>query len=189
MSAGLFATARRGPLSLEEIREIEAHRNRDRPTPWQALAARYARPVADIRAVLEAPRPSGEPVPRPIAANDSEPVKPLSDRLTRHERRFREMWESGVGVRDICLALGLGQTSVGILRTRLGLPGRRVGNPGHQWTPSADALIRREYIIAGKSSGAVAAMLGCSRGALVGRVHRLGLAKHLPVTQAIRQSS
>lgn len=57
--SGLFATSRRGGLTQEQIREIEAHRARERPTPWQALSARYGKPVEDIRALMEAPRPSG----------------------------------------------------------------------------------------------------------------------------------
>lgn len=52
--AGLFATSKRGGLTGEEIREIEAHRCRDRPTPWQALAVRYGRCEADIKALFEA---------------------------------------------------------------------------------------------------------------------------------------
>lgn len=66
MSAGLFATSRRGGLTMVEIREIEAHRNRDRPTPWQALASRYGRPVEDIQAVIFTPRPAPEPEPEPV---------------------------------------------------------------------------------------------------------------------------
>lgn len=48
--AGLFATARKGALTTAEVREIEAHRAKERPTPWSALAKRYGRCEADIRA-------------------------------------------------------------------------------------------------------------------------------------------
>lgn len=61
MSAGLFATSRRGGLTMSEMREIEAHRSRDRPTPWQALAARYGRSVQEIKAVVHPPMPEHEP--------------------------------------------------------------------------------------------------------------------------------
>lgn len=57
---GDFATSRRGGLTQAEIREIEAHRAKDRPTPWAALARRYGRCEADIRALYaepEAPAP------------------------------------------------------------------------------------------------------------------------------------
>lgn len=60
--AGDFATARRGGLTAGELREIEAHRAKERPTPWQALAARYGRPVAEIQALhadwIESARPA-----------------------------------------------------------------------------------------------------------------------------------
>ena len=49
---GVFATSRRGTLSTEQIHEIAAHRARDRPTPWQALAKRYGVPEATIRHLL-----------------------------------------------------------------------------------------------------------------------------------------
>lgn len=49
-SAGLFATSRKGGLTTVEIKEIEAHRAKDRPTPWSALAKRYGRCEADLRA-------------------------------------------------------------------------------------------------------------------------------------------
>lgn len=55
--SGLFATSRRGGLTAEEIREIEAHRAKDRPTPWAALARRYGRCEADIRALYAEPEP------------------------------------------------------------------------------------------------------------------------------------
>ena len=49
--AGDFATSRRGGLTHAELREIEAHRAKERPTPWQALANRYGRPVAEIQSL------------------------------------------------------------------------------------------------------------------------------------------
>lgn len=68
-SAGLFATSRRGGLSNEEIREIEAHRAKDRPTPWPALAKRYGRCEADLRAYF-APKPAPAPPPA-VTAGDA----------------------------------------------------------------------------------------------------------------------
>lgn len=63
MDAGLFATSRRGGLTMTEMREIEAHRSRDRPTPWQALANRYGRSVEEVKAVLHPPVAKDEPEP------------------------------------------------------------------------------------------------------------------------------
>lgn len=70
-TAGLFATARRGGLTNAEIFEIEAHRKRERPTPWQALAQRYGLSEIDLRAAFE-PRtsPAPEPEPEPVPERD-----------------------------------------------------------------------------------------------------------------------
>lgn len=54
--AGSFATGRRRGLTGEELREIEAHRARERPTSWQNLALRYGRCEADLRDLYEAGR-------------------------------------------------------------------------------------------------------------------------------------
>lgn len=74
-SAGSFATCRRGGLTGEEIREIEAHRSKDRPTPWQALAARYGRPVEDIKAAVgQLPEPVTDLWPFGEATDDVKAV-------------------------------------------------------------------------------------------------------------------
>lgn len=51
--AGVFATARRGGLTLAQVNEIKAHRAKSRPTPFQALAAIYGCAEVDIRALVE----------------------------------------------------------------------------------------------------------------------------------------
>lgn len=182
-SAGLFATARRGGLTMEQVREIEAHRAKDRPTPWQALAARYGRPVADIRAVMESPRPASAQTVEPPEPPQIDKRKAASDRLTSKEPMMVRLWNQGVGVQEISRTLGIGLSSVTTLRNRLNLPSRVAGNPGLEWTPEQDEVIKREYIVAGKTSTAVAAMLKVSRGALLGRVNRLGLTKHTLVSR------
>lgn len=68
---GDFATSRRGGLTGEEIREIEAHRAKDRPTPWAALARRYGRCEADIRALFVTPEKSSTPAARITAEDQS----------------------------------------------------------------------------------------------------------------------
>jgi hypothetical protein len=180
--AGRFVTgSRRGGLTLDEIREIEAHRNRPRPTPWQALSARYARPVSDIQAIFTAPRPTGDvrnddPAPPPPPANI-----PVGDRVARLEERLKTLWEDGKGVDAICEALSISRTTLNVIRKRLGLKSRAVGNQGLVWTDEMDAVVRRQYIVAGQSASAVSQALGVSRGALLGRVHRLGLSKNVPL--------
>jgi len=176
-----FATSRRGGLTTDEIHEIEAHRNRERPTPWQALSARFGRPVADIQAVIYAPRPTGH-----VRTDDDAPPElphntRVSDRITRHEERVKALWEDGVGVNMICNTLNIGPTTLTVIRKRLGLKARAVGNQGLVWTEEMDAVVRRDYIIGGKSASTVSKALGVSRGALLGRVHRLGLSKHCPL--------
>ena len=176
-----FATSRRGGLTPDEIHQIEAHRNRDRPTPWQALAARFGRPVATIQAVISAPRPTGH-----VRIDDDAPPPPphntpIADRITRHEDRVRALWQDGVGVNAICNTLNISPTTLTVIRKRLGLKPRAVGNQGLVWTEEMDAVVRRDYIIGGKSANTVAKALGVSRGALCGRVHRLGLSKHIPL--------
>lgn len=68
-SSGLFATARKGALSNDEIREIEAHRATDRPTPWSALAKRYGRCEADLRAHFAPKLPA--PPPPAVTAGEA----------------------------------------------------------------------------------------------------------------------
>lgn len=58
--SGRFATTRRGGLTAPEIREIEAHRAKERPTPWSALAKRYGRCETDLRAAFAQPEPEPE---------------------------------------------------------------------------------------------------------------------------------
>jgi hypothetical protein len=176
-----FATSRRGGLTADEVHEIQAHRHRDRPTPWQALAARYGRPVATIQAVFYAPRPTGH-----VRTDDDAPPPPphnipIAERTPQHDDLVRALWQGGIGVREICNTLNISQTTLTLIRKRLGLKARAVGNQGLVWTEEMDAVVRRDYIVGGKSANTVSKALGVSRGALCGRVHRLGLGKHVPL--------
>ena len=58
--AGSFATCRRGGLSPQEVRAIEAARARPRPMPWQALARAYGRPEPELKALLSPPAANGD---------------------------------------------------------------------------------------------------------------------------------
>lgn len=81
-NAGVFATCRRGGLTHEEIREIEAHRAKDRPTPWQALAIRYGRSEIEIRALFQT-KPANDVAPAwPLGACDA-PVRSLIETVCR----------------------------------------------------------------------------------------------------------
>jgi hypothetical protein len=68
--AGCFATSRRGGLSYEEIRQIEAHRAKERPTSFQNLAQMYGQPVAVLQGLFQAAPPKEEPAPE--VANDGD---------------------------------------------------------------------------------------------------------------------
>jgi hypothetical protein len=176
-----FATSRRGGLTPDEIHQIEAHRNRERPTPWQALAFRFGRPVATIQAVMSSPRPTGR-----VRSDDDAPPPPphnirVSDRITQHEELVDALWKGGASVTLICETLNISATTLTVIRKRLGLKARAVGNQGLVWTEEMDAVVRRDYIVGGKSANTVSKALGVSRGALCGRVHRLGLGKHVPL--------
>lgn len=71
--SGSFAGQRRGGITQAEIHEIEAHRAKERPTPWSALARRYGRCEADLRAMFE---PSATPEP-------IRPLEPVASPLSR----------------------------------------------------------------------------------------------------------
>lgn len=164
---GEFATAPRGGLDREQVREIEAHRAKERPTPWSALAKRYGRCEADIRALFD-PKPENDNAPAPAPA------------MTRESRddAFTRMWEAGMPLQHICTALSITFEFGKQCRLRLGLePRRRGGNLAIDWTPQMDAVILREYLTAGRSADAVSRDIGVSRNALIGRATRLGYIK------------
>lgn len=81
--AGSFATSRRGGLTGEEMRQIEAHRNRERPTPWQALSTMYGRPVDEIRALFELPEKVTEAQPEPAQIRTGFDWTERADKLLR----------------------------------------------------------------------------------------------------------
>lgn len=85
----------RGALSPEDVRTIEAHRAKPRPTPWPALAQILGRCEADLRAaystapttpVIVASAPAvfaPSPSPPPAKARMSEPER---QEFWSHER-------------------------------------------------------------------------------------------------------
>ena len=116
-------------LGYHELREIEAHRAKDRPTPWPHLAARYGVNETDLRALFErandgAPKAPPPPSPRQPASRDD---------------RFRAMWEAGVPNLEIMTALRLSAQTVSNIRDRLGLKKRGKGRPSGPWTRKAIA--------------------------------------------------
>lgn len=117
--AGSFATSPRGGLTHDQKREIEAHRAKERPTPWQALSARYGKPVEDIRAVLSAPLPV-------VASAD--PVRPGAETWTvRDERRLRVMFiDLDLPASTVAEAMGRSREAIIGKASRMGLKKRGV---------------------------------------------------------------
>jgi hypothetical protein len=102
-------------LSREDLHQIEAHRAKDRPTPWAHLAARFAVNELDLRQLFEAKNDNqlapAEPPPPPTLAS-----------------MLRPMWEAGVSVKQISIVLKIDERSVCRMRERIGLPPRRRGH-------------------------------------------------------------
>lgn len=121
-------------LGSEQMREIEAHRSKDRPTPWPHLAARYGVNEIDLRRLFD---PANDDAPaRPTA------VAPLSkeEQAARRDERFRAMWIADVPAEQIMAALTMSHQTVHNFRARLGLQKRPQGRrPGRDVRPSAVA--------------------------------------------------
>lgn len=165
--AGRFAgCASRGVsvLTMAEMHEIEAHRAKDRPTPWAHLAARYGVNELDLRALFDRSieRPA-TPKPAPVLLSAS----------TRNER-FRALWAAGASKAEIGYQLAIGKSTIDRLRVDLGLPKRTEGSKPNGWTEDEDAYIRLHYVVLGETAESVAKTLGRSRFAVIGRAHRNG---------------
>lgn len=108
-------------LSAEDMRQIEAHRAKDRPTPWAHLASWYSANEVDLRNLFEKP------------ANDDAAAKPEAGELSREERRaardaqFRLMWEQDIPRIEMMAALGISAATIDVDRRRLNLPRREPG--------------------------------------------------------------
>lgn len=108
-------------LSAEDMRQIEAHRAKDRPTPWAHLAAWYSVNEVGLRNLFEKP------------ANDDAAAKPEPPAITKEERRaardarFRLMWEQDIPRIEMMAALGISAATIDVDRRRLNLPRREPG--------------------------------------------------------------
>lgn len=104
-------------LTIEDLRQIEAHRAGSRPTPWPHLALRYGVNEIDLRGLFE-------------SANDDRPKGCVEEPLSRQEAgarrnaRFREMWIAGVPRSAMAEAMGMDIYSIDRTRARLGLAKR-----------------------------------------------------------------
>jgi len=152
-------------LSIEDMHQIEAHRAKERPTPWAHLARRYAVNEIDLRQLFH---PKSDATPRPS------PKPPVASTLSEREARFRTLWTEGASKSEITALVGMSFSSIDKMRRKLSLPKRREGAKPNGWSQAEDDYILAHYIKGGETSESVAATLGRTRLAVVGRAHRNG---------------
>lgn len=174
-SAGSFATARRGGVLQSEVNEAR-HKLGARATPAQ-IAKVLGRCEADVRAILDGSltcetmaQAEARKAAEARAAEARQRAKQEAD-----EALLASMWHDGVKLVDIGARFGCAEDRIRRWAKRLGLPNRRPGRKPIVWTDDLDAVVRREYIAAGRSANAVAKMIpGASHAAVIGRAWRLG---------------
>lgn len=121
MDIGSFSTSRRGGLSAAEIREIEVHRAKDRPTPWQALSAMYGCSVADLQALF-APKGDNDNAVAAPATKEREPQRRGANLWTPHALHLLKLAvEYGQTAEQIAEMIGCSRTTVNSKITDLGL--------------------------------------------------------------------
>lgn len=164
-------------LSAEDFRQIEAHRAKERPTPWAHLAMRYGVNEIDLRRLVEGSN-DNEPAARPVPIQAS----PLSQR----EQRFKTMWLAGVPKSEIMLSLCISHGTADRMRVILGLPKRAAGRRPNDWTDAEDEYIRQHYTREGQTALEVAKALGRTRLAVIGRANRIGALRLRPRPEGLK---
>lgn len=174
---GTYATSRRGGVSAMDVEKAKADIG---PRATVSMIARHlGRCEADIRAILEAreirAEPSEEELQRQAERRERE-------RLAKLDRQFATMWTAGVSLERIQETFGISKSKIQGWRTRLRLEPRvKYSVPKEvPWPPEKDAILRREYLVAGKPMSTVAKMLGVTRNSAIGRAHRLGFIRQHP---------
>lgn len=157
-------------LSFEDLRQIEAHRAKDRPTPWAHLARRYSVNELDLRAMFVGTNGNSEPV---IAMAPQLAPRTRSIEGER-EARFRALWTSGAPKSEIAYLMAMTSAQMDRLRVRMGLEKRKEGAKPNGWSEAEDAHILARYIIAEEPAALVGKAIGRSPTAVVGRAHRKG---------------
>ena len=156
-------------LGREEMREIEAHRGKERPTPWPHLALRYNVNEVDLRRLFEpkndnAPTPPQEVLPSPTR----------DDAMRLRDLTFVALWQAETPRIDIMAALGISASTLDNTRLRLGLPSRKPGRKTWAWTEESVAYVRARYFVGGESANAVGRHLGCAHTAVLNLVRQKG---------------
>jgi hypothetical protein len=154
-------------LGREEMREIEAHRSKERPTPWAHLALRYNVNVVDLRRLFEQKNDNAPAaaVASPVARDDTPTAR--EDAMRVRDLTFRALWAAETPRDDIMAALGISASTVDKMRLRLRLPRRVPGRKGWFWTAESIAYVRRHYFVGGESANSVGRHLGCAHTAVL----------------------
>lgn len=154
-------------LSMEDLRQVEAHRSKERPTPWSHLARRFGCNEVDLRMMYE-----GKIEPAKPATTIRQPVEAIT-----LKERLRMMWTRGDAVRNICEDLGLSERRFRTMQRDMGLPPRRPRDlRDGDWTPvEDDFLIYRLTILKQSYSEVADALPGRTIHAVKGRAERLGV--------------
>lgn len=159
-------------LGAEEMRQIEAHRSKERPTPWAHLALRYNVNEVDLRRLFEPKNDNTAPPPHPVPVARPAPCSAREDAMRLRDMTFKALFEAGTPREDIMAALKISASTVDKMRLRLNLPRRVPGRKAIEWTPENVAYVRRHYFVGGESANAVGRHLGCAHTAI------LTLARH-----------
>lgn len=115
-------------LSSEDWRQIEAHRCRERPTPWRALSDMYRVPQVDLKAHFDAclinvANDHSAPVP-PSEMPEEEAPGTWNERRTR---LLKTMWcDLHLTAREIAMSLNLTERAVSSKVVRMGLKRRKL---------------------------------------------------------------
>lgn len=160
MSAGLFATARKGGLTLADVDRAKAAIG-PRATP--SMIAKYlGRPVVDVLGIL-APAEASLPV---VQTKPAPPKKPQSQR----DRLFVSLWESGATYREISARLGVCRQRAPLMAKDFGLTPREPPPP--RWTAAQVAELVDLCTEGRLSQGQIAKKLGRTKGAVVAQLGR-----------------
>ncbi len=92
---------------------------------------------------------------------------------------LRRLWMEGLGHAEIARRMNITRHAVANKASRMGLPAHKVVRVGTSLWSAADTETLRRLWDEGHSARVIGSKVGYSRNAVIGKAHRLGLAKHL----------
>lgn len=166
-------------LSREDLHQIEAHRCRERPTPWAHLAVRYSVNEIDLRNFFQPKSDNASPMIEPAAQVMTKARGPQigSGACPTRDKRFVAMWGEGATFASIRDMLGMSRSGAYQARVRLGLPPRHGGGRPSEWTAEQDQRLGQLWLGEGASASHIGRLIGKSRCSVIGRAYRLGLTR------------